>query len=272
MKAAILFVGLLLCISPRVNSQYTPLPPLDHKEYEQFVSMLKTQAIEQEIPELNTIAENMSYDEARRFLLNPHLFSEKLKQQQADTIKPTLPLSRMGIVVNFLLNYISNLDGTDYESPLQVGYAIGLYALFSLGKNFLLTELQFLHRTGKIEYDGTTDSVIKINYITLVTNFLYRVSSERRIYIGIGPILAVGVSGKEKLTNNGSTNEFDREFGDDGLEQFQGGISFRIAGMLDNSMLIYLGYNLMLSEVQDGSSWKLHSFLAGVTIPFGLFK
>ncbi len=273
MKSKLLALAILVCLSFTAESQYTPLPHLDQQEYDQFIAMLRTQAAEQQLPELNKIADKMDYDEARRFMLNPHLFADKLKKEHAaDDDKPSLDAFRTGLVVNFFLSYISNLDN-NAKAAVQFGYALGMYAMLEVAKVYLLAELLYMYRPAGIEFGSSSETLIKVSYIGLITSMLYALPAQNvKWYLGLGPVLSFGLAGREKNTFGNQTNEEDLEFGEDGLNRLQFGICFRVGLMLANSMMLHAGYNLVLSKLFHNSDWRLNSFIFGVLIPFSIFS
>ncbi len=273
MKSNLLALAALLCLSLSARPQYTPLPQLDQQEYEQFIAMLRTQAAEQQLPELNKIADKMDYEEARRFMLNPHLFADKLKKEKsAADDKPSLDAFRTGLVVNFFLSYISNLDN-NAKSAIRFGYALGLYAMLEVTKVYLLAELLYMYRPAGIEFGSASETVLKVSYIGLITSMLYAIPAQNiKWFLGLGPILSFGLSGREKGTFGNQTFEDDLEFGEDGLRRMQFGVCFRVGLMLANSMMINAGYHLMLSKLFHNSDWRMNSFIFGILIPFAVFS
>ena len=273
MKSGFLLLVSILFFQLASKGQYTPLPPMDKAAYENFIQYLKNTAEEQDIPELATLADSMNYEEARRFLQAPQSFESRLKEKPQAEEKPKPNLPKLGIVMNLLLDYLSNLGGSGRETDIKAGYAFGLYAMFRLGEIYIMPELLYMHRVGKLNYDQYSNSVIKLNYLTLIATLLHVFNTGNpRWYLGLGPIFSLGLSGKEELTTNGQTNKFDLEFGDNGIRQFHSGIAFRAGLIFSNSMMSYVGYNLMFTKVYSDSYWKMQSIVVGLTIPFSVFK
>ena len=273
MKTGFLLLLSMLIFAGFTQAQYTPLPPLDRSRFEGFISYLRVTAVEKDLPELAVLADSMNYEDARQFMLTPDAFIQKLNSPAIDEKKSEADPTRIGLVINMLADYLSNLGSNGWETDFKLGYAIGVYAMFRIGEVYLMPELLYMHRVGKLEYDQYSNSIIQLNYITLVTTLLYAFNTgQPRWYIGLGPIGAVGLSGKEELTTNGQTNKFDLEFDDNGIVRWSWGINFRAGLIFRNSMMTYVGYNLMLSKVYVSSKWRMQTVVLGLAIPFSVFE
>lgn len=256
---AMLFVFAGIC-------QYTPLPKLDEAEYNNFITALRVQAVQQDLPELNVIADKMTYEEARRFLANPHVFAEKLEEEQKKQADNVMDAVRIGIIVSVLFNHLTNLgDGVD-SSP-KFGYAFGLYALFALGTVYLIPELLFTFRAAG-EKTSLSKNTLRISYITLFTTLVYSVAMNTcRWLIGAGPVFAFGVAGKQKYESGGTSGELELEFGDNGLRRFQAGLTLMTGFILRNRMLVYLGYSLFFTDLFSNGDVGMNMFRFGLGIP-----
>jgi hypothetical protein len=272
MRTGFLLLLSIFFFAGMAQAQYAPLPPLDKKKFDGFVSYLKEASVEHQLPELANLADSMNYEDARQFMLTPEACIQKLRAVAVEKKEVADP-TRLGLVINLLADYLSNLGDNGWETEFKIGYAIGVYAMFRVGEVYLMPELLYMHRVGKLEYDQYSNSVIQLNYITLVTTLLYAFNTgQPRWYIGLGPIVSVGLSGKEELTNNGQTRKFDLEFDDNGIERWSWGIGFRAGLIFRNSMMTYLGYNLMLSKVYVNSKWRMQTVVMGLAIPFSVFE
>lgn len=234
-------------------SQYTPLPNLDKEGYNNFVTGLKAEADKQNLPELKEIAENMSYDEARRFLANPQVFTDNLRKKSQEDGDQKIEAVRLGIIVSILLSHFTNL-GNSWKSSPRLGFALGMYAMFTLGNIYFLGELLFAYRAAGETYSGI-NHILTISYITLFTTLVYAIQLQKMKWlIGAGPVFAMGIFGNEKYKDGGSTNEQDVEWGSGGLRRFQVGISILTGFMFARGMIIYLSYTPFLSKLFDSNS------------------
>jgi hypothetical protein len=260
LAAAILFASVGIC-------QYTPLPKLDETEYNKFIATLRVQAEQQDLPELNAIADKMTYDEARRFIANPQVFAEKLKEEQPKEGATILDAMKIGIIVNLLFNHLTGLpDG--YKSNPKIGYAFGLYALFTLGTVYLMSELLFSYQVAGSEIENQpTNTIYKISYLTLFATMVYAIQMQKcRWLLGAGPVFAFGLSGKEKWKDYSNSGENELNF-DNQLTRFQAGLTLMTGFMLSNGMLLYLSYCYLFTDVFQSGDVGMNLFRLGFGIP-----
>lgn len=269
MKSKLLLLALTIVVTCCAWGQYTPLPPLSETGYESFVSALKEKAKELDLPELETIANSMSYNEARRFLANPHVFAERLKNEVKPDPNSALDPVRIGIIVNLLISHLGGLTG-DYKSAAKLGYSLGLYAMFVFGTIYFMPELLFMYRPAG-EKIGDYHHILKITYLSLFLNFMYVMQGQTfRWMFGLGPAFSYGLSGKEKTTMGNNTDESSLEFGEDGLRRFQAGLNFQAGVLIRNAWLIYIGYTWYFTKLFSGNSdIIMNSFRLGFGYTFG---
>lgn len=266
MKPKSILLAAMMIFTFSASGQYTPLPSLDQADYEKFVLVLKQKAGELALPEVEAIADNMSYEEARRFIANPHVFAEKLKNVIKPEGQASLDGVRVGIIVNFLMNYLSGLtDG--YKSAAQFGYALGLYAMFVLGSVYLMPELLYMYRPAGEKYGGYSERIFRITYLTLFLNAMYMTQGQViRWMFGGGPAFGLGLSGKQK-TAGGNTS---LEFGDGGLRRFQAGFNLKAGMFIKNTWMIYIAYTYYFTKLSGGNSdIAMHSFHLGLAYTLG---
>ncbi len=255
MKSLSVLLAGLLMFAFSAMGQYTPLPALDEAKYERFVAALRLEADQQNLPELREIADEMDYQEARRFLANPQVFADKLKNKTNQHADRAISAVRLGLIVAILLNHFTNLD-EDWESSPRVGYALGLYAMFALGNLYFLTELLYTYRSAGEELAALDyKQYINLSFITLYTALLYAIQLEAiKWFIGAGPLLSIGISGKEKFEDGNNSFENDVEWGDGGIRRFQAGISLVTGFLLSRGMMLYLSYSFYFTKLFDGNS------------------
>ncbi|MCB9055635.1 MAG: PorT family protein [Chitinophagales bacterium] len=253
MNLKLLLLAGLMAISATVFSQYTPLPGLDKEGYDNFVAGLKVEADKQDLPELKEIAENMTYDKARRFLANPQVFTEKLRKKAKEDGDQKIEAVRIGLIVSILLNHFTNL-GSSWNSSPRLGFALGMYAMFTFGNLYFLGELLFAYRSAGEKYSAISH-ILTISYITLFANLVYAIQMQNMKWlIGIGPVFALGIFGKEKYKDGSMTDEQDVEWGSGGLRRFQVGINILTGFMFARGMLVYLSYTPFISKLFDSAA------------------
>lgn len=270
MKLLSVFVIIALAFCFSAGAQYTPLPQLDETKYENFVAALRIEAEKQDMPELKEVAEKMTYDEARRFMANPQVFADKLKQEtKGPEAENDINNVRLGLIVCLLLNHFTNLSD-DWKSSPRIGYALGLYAMFTLGSIYVLTELLYTYRVAGEKLSSLNYSqVLRLSFITLFATLVYAIQLENiRWLIGIGPVFAVGIGGKEVFKDDDTSIENDVEWGDGGLRRFQAGLTVMTGIMLSRGILLYLSYSLFFTKLFDGDSdYRMNMFRFAFAFP-----
>ncbi len=271
MKKVTLFFSLMLAMCIAGTSQYTPLPALDENLYAKFIERLRTEARQQDIPELNTMADNMSYDEARRFLANPHVYLKKLKgDQTSQEDKPAMNKRVFGIIAAVLWNSLTGLD--NYSSgQAKIGYALGLYSLCALGKAYFLAEFLYQYsifgeESSDTQYGWT--QTYKINYLTLFTAYLYAIQMQSmKLLLGGGLTLGYALSGKETYKDSNGEDTNNMGFGSDDWLRFYAGFNI-VAGILTKNMImIYLAYTLPFTKLHGDWDAKMSLFKLALGIP-----
>lgn len=276
MKSKFVFFAICLLFSSYSFGQYTPLPQLDKSDYNQFVETLRTQAVEQDMPELVEVADKMTYDEARRFMANPYVFAEKLKNEVKPDGTRKIDEFRVGLIVNLLFNLFSGY-GDSWNNLTRMSFALGLYAMYSLGSIYIMSEFLYMYRIGGQEYGQGTNvfkQLYKISYLTLFVTVLYAVQLESmQLFLGLGPLLAFAISGKVHETDNGVTTKEDLEIGENGLSGIQTGLNFYVGLAISKAVMIYAAYNMFFHYLfKNGPDFRMNMFRIGVAIAFGNSK
>lgn len=84
-------------------------------------------------------------------------------------------------------------------------------------------------------------------------NIVYKTQKDRGFFIGAGPSIAYGLSGKEKYSD--SKVKFGS--GDDEVKPIDFGINALAGYQFGNGFLFSLNYNLGLSNIQKGNSSEM---------------
>jgi hypothetical protein len=260
-----LFIA-VLAFSITAIGQYTPLPPLDEVKYQHFVTSLRTEADNQGLFELWEVADNMTYNEARYFLAYPHEFVKKLKEKGGSAEEKTIDPVRLGIIIAVLMNHLTNLG--DWESSPKIGYALGMYAMFTLGNVYFLTELLYTYRSAG-EKSSSYSHTISLSYITVFATMMYAIQMQTiRWLIGAGPVFGFGIGGKEKNESGSSGSESDAVWGDDGFSRFQAGLTLATGFMFARGMMVYLTYSLFFTRLySNDSDVRMNMFRLALGIP-----
>lgn len=191
--------------------------------------------------------------------------------------------ARIGLTAGFTLaNYRSVVDGSSESADPKFGITAGFITDLPAGKHFSIQPgIHFIQKGTKDKqtYNGVTDKImLTINMLEIPVNFLYNYSSPAgNFFIGAGPSLGIGISGKLKSTTDGESNTESVSFGNgesDLLRNIDLGVNVLAGFRFPNDLLIVLNYNLGLNNLVPGGSTdeKLTSRYFGLRLGWMLNK
>jgi hypothetical protein len=152
-------------------------------------------------------------------------------------------------------------------------FSVGAFADLKAGSISIQPGLFYTGKGFKIDDQASNESVeLNLKYLQVPVNFVYHAPIVvGNIYLGAGPFVAYGISGKSKAKSGGSTIEEDVVFGDDGdVKRTEFGLQ-GIAGLqLKGGFLVGISYDLGLSNIAnniDGEG-SLKNKVFGVSVGF----
>ncbi len=101
--------------------------------------------------------------------------------------------------------------GISVSPKLKAGIIAGLFVDAPLSSNLSFQPALNFVQKGYVVKDKSTKDKLNLNYIEVPFNFLYHVKETEGIFIGAGPSVSFGISGKEKYT--------DKDFPEDNLDE-----------------------------------------------------
>ena len=126
--------------------------------------------------------------------------------------------------------------------------------------------------------EGFSDK-ITLNYLELPLDFVFNKGmSKGMFFIGAGPSLSIGLSGKDKWSDNGESGTDKINFGsdeDDDLKSLEAGINVLAGYQFSNGFFISANYNTGLSNIAPGGDEydvKYHNRYFGINAGFMLFQ
>jgi len=194
-----------------------------------------------------------------------------------------------GIKAGYNNSGVSGGEGSEFTKRLS-GFHVGGIADISLAENFSLQpQLLFIIKGAKSEaFKETVGSAVvefpaqklTFNYLELPVNFMYKHEvGAGSIFVGAGPYLGFGLSGKVKAGDEDADVKFDGkksseiDANDDAamhLKRIDAGANFLAGYELKNGLLFGVNYSLGLTNLDpDGSKSKNNYF--GVSVGY-LFK
>ena len=187
--------------------------------------------------------------------------------------------SSFGITVGGAFSsYKIKAEQISITSKTKAGFTAGLLASIALGPHFgFMPALNFVQKGGTYKSENSKDKTT-LNYIELPLNFVYNARSiAGNFFVGAGPSLSMGLSGKDKFEENGGRPvESDIHFGsgsDDDLKGFEAGINILAGFQLRGGFLITANYNAGLSNIgnideADPVKTKYHNRYFGIRIGY----
>lgn len=134
----------------------------------------------------------------------------------------------------------------------RIGFTAGIVAAIPMSSHFsFMPALNYVQKGFKETMDDLKIEAT-LNYLELPLNFVY---NRDGFFVGGGPAISLGLSGKGKSTFNGRTEEEDIEFGggDDEMKSTEFSANFLTGYQFKNGFLVSVNYNLGLSNLTNNS-------------------
>ncbi len=165
----------------------------------------------------------------------------------------------IGITAGVSFANVTVKSGFISASPKsKTGITIGIAINTPLSPNFSFQPaLNFIQKGYKVKDQGSKETV-NFNYLEVPLNFVYSTQKNEGFFIGAGPSLAYGISGKDKYTATGMPDDNQKiKFGSgaDKVKTFDFGINALAGFRMKGGFMISANYNLGLSKINndDGS-------------------
>lgn len=157
----------------------------------------------------------------------------------------------------------------------KVGFTTGVVSSINFGKNFSFQPgLHFVQKGGKMKNEQATNQ-LTLNYVELPLNMLYNIHQPKgKFFVGAGPSLSMGISGKEKLKDGSNSLSEKIKFGnkeDDDLKAIEVGINFLAGYQCKNGLLIAANYNTGLNNLviaPANTDTKYHNNYFGIRMGY----
>lgn len=160
------------------------------------------------------------------------------------------------------------------SSSSKVGFTLGIVDNIPLSPNFWFRpELNFTQKGGQATdtYSTIKDEMkLTLNYLEVPLNFVYRASG---FFVGAGPVLSYGISGKSKETISGApsgngTTVNDVKFGSgvDKVKPFEFSANILAGYLLASGISFSANYNFGLSNLSNDNSGKLKNSYFGIRV------
>lgn len=192
---------------------------------------------------------------------------------------------RFGVHAGIAVSNVDlKIDGDEESVDSRVGPTLGILADVPINENFVFQPaLNFVQKGGNQEESGggiTYKYTIALSYLEVPMNFMYRsAGGSGSFFVGAGPVVSFGLSGKEKIKISGGgmdeEEEEDLNFGDgdDELKPLELGGNIVVGYELSNGVFIAGNYSMGFSNLAnvdtDNNSWKNRYFGIKLGMRFG---
>ncbi len=144
------------------------------------------------------------------------------------------------------------------KSDSKIGFTAGILADFPLQDNLSFQpSLNFTQKGASTKDDSFGTEKITLNYLEVPLNLVFKIGERGQAYFGLGPVLSVGLSGKDKFEFEGSTEEEDITFGsneDEDLKRFEFSGNILAGYMITGGLSITANYNMGISSIVHGDN------------------
>lgn len=163
-------------------------------------------------------------------------------------------------------SYTLKTGGTKSTSDLKTNVALGVFADIPLATDFYFQpNLMYEGKGGNAK---SSDQKTRLSYLTLPLDLMYKPSlGSAKVFVGFGPYLGVGLSGKTKSTSsNGTTVSVDPFKQSEGLKRFDAGADLEAGYQFSQGLQLGLNTEMGLVNLQQGgnSSNAFHNTSFGV--------
>ena len=162
--------------------------------------------------------------------------------------------AKFGISVGSAISsYKLKAEGISVTSKGKGGITIGLFSDIPLASSIsFMPALNFVQKGGTIKHDDLKDK-LTTNYLEVPLNFAYKAKlGSGRFFIGAGPSLNIGISGKDEWEVQGNSGNEKVKFGKDkDFRRFDAGLNVVTGIYFKAGTMVALNYNTGLTSSVD---------------------
>ncbi|CAN5826887.1 hypothetical protein BH10BAC2_BH10BAC2_49050 [soil metagenome] len=173
-----------------------------------------------------------------------------------------------------LASYKVKAESVSITSDTKAGFTVGALYSISVGKSVnFQPALNFVQKGGTFKEEMFTDKTT-LNYLELPLNLVYHTkSSAGNFFVGAGPCLSLGLSGKDKWDDGGDVETTDIKFGsndEDDFKPLEVGLNVLAGYQFKKGFLIAANYNAGLNNVGniDTDISEYHNRYIGIRVGF----
>lgn len=177
---------------------------------------------------------------------------------------------KLGLKAGVNINHISSNDhDLKHDLKSRTSLHLGLVADFEMSKSLSFQPQLLFSGRGAKESHGDHSDVYAFNSLELPLNFVYRKSSAKGVFVGMGPSLGYNLNGKIKEEGESEDIEFGSKEGQ--IKRFDVGLNALLGYKFTQRYFVSTNYSLGLSNWTNTSSSTWKNNIAGISIGY-LFK
>ncbi len=170
-------------------------------------------------------------------------------------------------------NYSAKEDGVSVSASSKIGLTFGIMAKLPLTASLSFQPaFNYVQKGTKVDFGGESIS-LRLNYLELPLNFVYHSpeNTSGQFFVGLGPSLSYGISGKMKAGGNEEKIHFGS--GDNDIAKpFEFGGNILAGYTFKGGFNIAANYNRGLSNISTDGSTKEHNYYFGLRLGYFLGK
>ena len=179
--------------------------------------------------------------------------------------------SSFGFTAGATLSKITaKMEGVSISFQSKIGFTAGVAGDIPISKDFsFMPALNFVQKGSKSKQESY-ESTTNLNYIEIPLNFVYRVPGKSgHLFIGAGPSVAYGISGKMKDSDPMLPQDVKVKFGssaDDDFKPLELAANLLLGYQFKNGFNIAANYNLGLNNISPEAGFKGHNNYFGLRL------
>lgn len=170
-----------------------------------------------------------------------------------------------------LANYKIKIGGAGISGSSRVGFTLGFVANIKAGNSFCIQPaLNWVQKGTEQKNPSAAKSTLTTNHLEVPVNFIY---SNNGFFIGAGPSVAIGISGKSKADDGTKTKVNYGNSDNDDLKAFDFGLNGLTGFKFKSGFTIAANYNLGLLNLAPGTNnggGSLKSMYGGIRLGYWL--
>jgi hypothetical protein len=147
-------------------------------------------------------------------------------------------------------------DNISLSSDFKPGFTAGIIIDVPLSTNLSFQPaLNYTQKGGTFKEEGETDKMT-LNYLEIPLNFIYSTGANQGFFVGAGPALSYGLSGKEKFSDPSIVEPTKIKFGsdDEELKPFEFSANIISGYRFAKGFMLSANYNLGLTSLANADS------------------